>query len=152
MIQLLCTHTKLCRKPSHKQNCNMWGLFFRKKWVKKWLESPHTHTKCQFCVCVRLSKSFFRSFFSEKQRPHIQHTISKQKIVLHLQNDKRSHNKSEITLKNGGQMWLEITCLNLVTIFNILIENFEKISKRVRLIETVRLIEKILFFEIVVYV
>ena len=38
-------------------------------------------------------------------------------------------------------MWLEITCLNLVTIFNILIENFEKISKRVRLIETVRLID-----------
>ena len=45
-----------------------------------------------------------------------------------------------------------ITCLNLVTIFNILIENFENISKRVRLIETVRLIEKVLFFEIVVYV
>ena len=40
----------------------------------------------------------------------------------------------------------EITCLNLVTILNILIENFEKISKRVRLIE------KVLFFEIVVYV
>ena len=49
-------------------------------------------------------------------------------------------------------MWLEITCLNLVTIFNILIENFEKNSKGVRLIETVRLIEKVLFFEIVVYV
>ena len=47
---------------------------------------------------------------------------------------------------------MEITCLNLVTIFNILIENFEKISKRVRLIETVRLIEKVLFFEIVVYI
>ena len=70
---------------------------------------------------------------------------------MHLQNDKRSHNKSEITLEKWRAN-VEITCLNLVTISNILIENFENFSKRVRLIETVRLIEKVLFFEIVVYV